>query len=55
MHPPGKILSCITAGHVLLNKLKAHCEAYEAIKRTPVGKSLMVMADMLPNDESCLY
>eukprot|EP00878_Enallax_costatus_P007609 GHUV01007967.1.p1 GENE.GHUV01007967.1~~GHUV01007967.1.p1 ORF type:complete len:378 (+),score=113.54 GHUV01007967.1:966-2099(+) len=42
MHPPGKMLRCITAGHVLLNKLKAHCEAYEAIKRTPMGKSLLV-------------
>lgn len=42
MHPPGKVLRCITAGNVVLNMLKAHCEAYEAIKRTPVGKSLLV-------------
>lgn len=42
MHPPGKILSCITAGQVLMHKLQAHCEAYEAIKRTPIGKGLQV-------------
>jgi hypothetical protein len=42
MHPPGKILACITAGRVVMHKLQAHCEAYEAIKRTPLGKSLQV-------------
>jgi beta-glucosidase/6-phospho-beta-glucosidase/beta-galactosidase len=42
MHPPGKILACITAGKVVMHKLQAHCEAYEAIKRTPLGKSLQV-------------
>lgn len=42
MHPPGKILSCITAGQVLMHKLQAHCEAYEAIKRTPIGRGLQV-------------
>eukprot|EP00879_Flechtneria_rotunda_P018261 GHRR01019158.1.p1 GENE.GHRR01019158.1~~GHRR01019158.1.p1 ORF type:complete len:399 (+),score=104.76 GHRR01019158.1:203-1399(+) len=42
MHPPGKVLSCITAGKVLMHKLMAHCAAYEAIKRTPMGPSLQV-------------
>lgn len=42
MHPPGKILACITAGKVVMHKLQAHCEAYEAIKRTAIGKSLQV-------------
>eukprot|EP00775_Hariotina_reticulata_P005032 gene5032-5274_t len=42
MHPPGKILSVFTAGKVLLHKLQAHCRAYEAIKRTPIGKTLQV-------------
>jgi hypothetical protein len=42
MHPPGKILACITAGKVVMHKLQAHCEAYEAIKRTPLGKGLQV-------------
>jgi len=42
MHPPGKILHCITAGRVLLNKLLAHVAAYKAIKATPVGAGLSV-------------
>lgn len=42
MHPPGKVLACITAGKVVMHMLQAHCEAYEAIKRTPIGKSLQV-------------
>ena len=42
MHPPGKTLSCITAGHVLSNKLKAHVAAYKAIKGCRAGRHLSV-------------
>eukprot|EP00877_Chromochloris_zofingiensis_P007596 jgi/Chrzof1/308/Cz01g10210.t1 len=42
MHPPGKTLNVVTAGRVLINKLKAHTEAYHAIKATPVGAGVVV-------------
>jgi Glycosyl hydrolase family 1 len=42
MHPPGKVLACITAGRVVMHKLQAHVQAYEAIKRTPTGRLLQV-------------
>jgi beta-glucosidase/6-phospho-beta-glucosidase/beta-galactosidase len=42
MHPPGKTLACFTAGKVVMHKLMAHCDAYNAIKALPIGKDLQV-------------
>lgn len=42
MHPPGKTLACFTAGKVVMHKLMAHCDAYKAIKKLPIGKDLKV-------------
>ena len=42
MHPPGKILACVTAGEVLLHKLRAHVAGYRAMKAAPGGAALSV-------------
>jgi hypothetical protein len=39
LHPPGELLSLVTAGHVICNMLRAHTAAYFAIKALPGGEA----------------